>query len=150
MNKLLALTALVAMLPACLIYTDSTPSGDYYDPGPDVVIDYNAAPQMLDAQAGCFWDRRLQDDVWYFDATADDADGPYDIVEMWADVYDDITGELIESFELVPTEDPYLWSVEYMASSVYIDCWYPWYSVDFVAIDAYEAWDSLLVYPETY
>lgn len=146
MNRIFTVAAALAMIQGCVIYAD----GDGPADDDIIIIDDNFAPDIIDAQAGCFYDNYLAMDIWYFDASVDDPDGPFDTYEVFADVYDDLTGELIESFELFGTEDPYLWTSEWDAATTYIDCWYPWYTVEVVAYDFDSAWDQVSIIPETY
>ena len=80
----------------------------------------------------------------------DDADGVYDVVSVWADVYDDWSGELVQTFELYPTNDPRVWYSDWLVSTTWIDCWYPSYSVDLVAYDSVDAAGVLTIWPEVY
>lgn len=144
MNKLFTMAALAtATLSGCVVHS--------YDNEPDVVyVDENYAPQVVDAAAGVFYDRRDRDDIWFFDAVVDDPDHVTDVVSVWADVYDEYNGAFIESFELYPTNDPYVWYAEYYGSTTLLDPFYPDYSVDIVAYDSYDDWDALTVWAETY
>jgi hypothetical protein len=147
----LAFAALAAQ--GCTVYSYDTVEDPYYT---DVyyeteVVYYNAAPVVLDAQAGVFFDDRAYDDVWYFDALVDDADGPYDIIGVWADVYDECRGgALVESFELYPTNDPYVWYSEWAGRTTFLDPFHDCYTVDFVAYDTFEAFDFMTVWALTY
>jgi hypothetical protein len=128
----------------CILYTDSDDVRT--DPNPDPII--NFSPIVLGAEAGCYWDSYYYDDIWYFEAEVDDPDTPYDVVEVWADIYDEWDGSWVDSFELYPTDDPYLWYSDWLGSSTYLDCFYNYYSVDFVAYDTYEDTDTLTVWAE--
>jgi hypothetical protein len=116
----------------------------------EVVVIENAAPYILMADAGCYWEPAYRDELWYFEADVDDADSPFDVVAVYADVYDDFTGEWVDSFELFPTDDPYFWVSDWMGSSTWLDCHYGGYVVDFVAYDSFDAMDIVSVYPWTY
>ena len=119
------------LLPGCIIDA----SDDGTRPPPPASVDY--APLVTDAEAGCYWDNAYYDDIWYFEAYVDDGNGPYDVVEAWADVYDEYAGPtLLESFELYPTDDPYVWFSDWMGSSTFLDPYYDGYTVDFVAYDS--------------
>lgn len=135
----LALSALL-LTTGCVIYEDGGPH-----PGPS-----NVAPVVIWADAGCYWDNYYYDDIWYFEAEADDGDGVYDVVAVYADVYDAWTGRLEDSFELYPTNDPYYWFSDWLGSTTWLDCGYGGYVVDFVAYDSYDAYDVLTVEPWTY
>lgn len=111
----------------------------------------NWAPEVIGAEAGVYWDNYYADDIWYFEAEVDDFDGPYDVVEVWADVYDEWGGGVyLESFELFPTDDPWLWFSDWLGQSVWLDPFYAGYTVDFVAYDAYDAMSAVTVVPWTY
>jgi len=106
---LLALAA--ASFSGCVVYTDA-PSH------PPV----NAAPTILWADAGCYFDTVLRDEVWYFEADADDPNGVLDVTAVYADVYDSRNGQWIETFELFPTADPYVWYSDRLGSTTRLDC----------------------------
>lgn len=131
---IIPLAAVFSSLGACVVYDHSD---DNYVPPPPPPPVVNYAPYVDGAEAGVYWDAGLRDDIWYFDAVADDPDGVYDVTEVWADVYDDYTGEYLESFELYPTNDPYRWYSDWLGSSTWLDPFYTGYSVDFVAYDSY-------------
>ena len=121
------------------------------DRHPEVAVVYNVAPTVWDGEAGCYWDSYYGDDIWYFEADVDDADGPGDIVSVWADVYDEgHGGAYVESFELYPTNDPYIWFSDWMGSSTWLDCWYGGYTVDLIAYDSFDDYDYLTVWADTY
>jgi len=144
MPRLLAVAALLAAATGCIIIDD----------GPDtVVVDdpvYNRAPRVRDAWATCAYDTRYRDDILTLEAIVDDPDGWRDVMSVWADVYDDWTGDLVQSFELYPTDDPNFWFSDWLVSTTWIDCWYGYYSVDFVAYDSYDAFDVYTTWPATY
>ena len=145
--SVLAMSLLAAQ--GCVVHTYDT----YEDPPPHevVIVETNYTPLMLDAEAGVFWDNASRDDVWYFDAWVDDPNGVYDVVGVWADVYDECRGgQLVESFELYPTNDPYYWSSEWYGSQTWLDPFHDCYSVDFVAYDIYDDFDFITVWALTY
>lgn len=133
--------ALATLATGCVVYeTDRV-----QQPGPAAPVNY--APELLEADAGCYYDRSFRDDIWMFDAVVDDPNGVYDVVAVYADVYDDFDGTLVESFELLPTDDPYIWFSDWLGSSTWLACGYEGYSVDIVAYDSFDAVDALTVYP---
>jgi hypothetical protein len=147
MTRLLALATALAVTTGCIYVDDNDPP----PPSAPVIIEpVNAAPYVLDGFSGCFYDSYNRDDVWYFDASTDDPDGVFDVVQVWADVWDDRTGELVQSFELYPTDDPYIWYSDWLVSTTFLDCWYPFYSVDIVAYDAFDAYGAITILPDTY
>lgn len=135
----------LAATTGCIVYEDDGP--DPYEPPPPAV---NAAPYVIGADAGCFYDGYYDDDIWYFEADADDPDGPLDVVAVYADVYDQRTGEWQDSFELYPTDDPVYWFSDWLGSTTWLDCWYGGYVVDIVAYDSFDAYDIVSVRPWTY
>lgn len=146
MRNLIPVAFFAVMSTGCIVY-DSDYDPDPYNPP----VDYNYAPEIIDAEAGVFWDNYYYDDIWYFEADVDDFDGPYDVVAVWADVYDEYYGaEYIESFELFPTNDPYIWYSDWLGSSTWLDPFYDGYTVDFVAYDAYDEMDVFTVWAYTY
>ena len=140
---------MAANLTGCVVYADDV----HYDEPIDVHHEdvYNYAPEVIDAAAGVFWDDYYYDDVWYFDAVVDDFNGPYDVVAVYADVYDEWGGGyLIESFELYPTDDPYLWTSEWMGHETFLDPFYRGYTVDLVAYDSYDEASVMTVWAAVY
>ena len=140
----------LAFTTGCIVVTDND---DHQGPPPPPV---NVAPYVSDAEAGVYWDQRYHDDIWYFDAYVEDGDGPYDVTEVWADVYDDYAPPgaqddgYIESFELYPTNDPNVWFSDWLGSSTWLDPYYTGYSVDIVAYDTYGETSVITVWPYTY
>lgn len=132
--------AALLLTSGCIVYEDGGPP-----PGPG-----NDAPEVYWADAGCYWDNYYRDDIWYFEAEVDDPDGVYDVVAVYADIYDLRTGRMEDSFELFPTNDPYYWFSDWLGSTTWLDCYYGDYVVDFVAYDSYDAYDVLSVTPFTY
>jgi hypothetical protein len=123
---------------------------DVHDPCCDAPVIVNYAPEVYDGEAGCYYDRAYRDDIWYFEAFVDDPDGVYDVISVWADVYDEYDGSYVESFELFPTDDPYVWYSDWLGHSTWLDCYYRDYTVDLVAYDSYEDTDVLTLVPYTY
>ena len=74
MKNAIALLPLVA-LSACYVYADDVNRPQPPSNPPPVIVD-NYAPEVLDAFAGVFWDGYVVDDIWSFEATVDDLDGP--------------------------------------------------------------------------
>lgn len=146
MNRIALLALTLATSTGCL-FVDRDVRRDPVVP-PVVVV--NAAPYILEATSGCYYDAYNVDDVWYFDAIVDDADGALDVTQVWADVYDEQTGYLVESFPLDPTTDPTYWTSEWLVSTSNLDCWYPLYVIDVVAYDTFEDYDIITIYPDTY
>lgn len=151
-RKLAPLAGLV--LPAilsstgCVVYSYDTVE----EPGTEVIIvEENARPIVLDGYAFVYWDNAYRDDIWEFEAFVDDPDSPYDVYMVWADVYDECRGgSLVESFELYPTNDPYIWFSDWLGSSTWLDPFSDCYTVDLVAYDSYDEFDVLTVWAETY
>lgn len=144
MTRLLVIPALLTATMGCIIIDADDDQ---------VVVDqpvYNTPPAVYDGEAGCYYDRNNRDDIVWFEAWVDDADGWRDVMSVWADVYDDSTGQLVQTFELYPTDDPNLWFSDWLVSTTWIDCWYPWYSVDLIAYDSFDEAGGLLIYPATY
>lgn len=145
MYKLLALSAAaVIALSGCVVHSSDV------DRAPVAVVVDNFVPEILEADVGVFYDAREFDDVWYFDATVDDYDGALDVTQVWADVYDDVTGINVASYELYPTDDVNFWTLEIFGSTSGLDPFYPYYSVDIVAYDTFSDYDIYTVLPATY
>ena len=117
--------------------------------GPKTVVT-NSAPVVSWADGGCYWDSYYYDDIWYFEADVSDADSVYDVVAVYADVYDSWDGSWADSFELYPTNDPYLWYSDWLGSSTYLSCAYGDYVVDIVAYDSLDAYDIYSFAPLMY
>ena len=147
--RLFTASALIATLTSgCYVYTSDVDPYDSYDSGYDTVLNY--APDVLDGEAGCYYDGAYNDDIWYFDAVVDDFDGVSDVMQVWADVYDEYDGQLIESFELYRTDNGMAWFSDWMGSSTYLNCYYSNYTVDIVAYDYWEDMDYITIIPFTY
>lgn len=148
MHKALALIGLAALTTSgCVVYSGSGGGGGgpVYEPVP------NAAPYINWADAGCYYDGYFNDDIWYFQADADDIDGVFDVVAVYADVYDmRAGGQWVETFELLPTDDPYVWYSDWLGRTTYLDCYYGGYEVDIVAYDTFDAFDVMTLIPATY
>ena len=127
---------LLASVSGCIVYSDGGP------PAPPA----NSAPWFEYADAGCFWDGGYADYVWYFDADVDDDLGTIDVQAVWADVYDDATGELADSFELYP-EVGKTWYSAWIGRTTWLDPAYPYYAVVLGAQDSEGAIGSTEVYP---
>ena len=134
-----AALAALSTLSGCIVVDDG--------PGPVEPVYTNYSPTISWAEAGCYYDGYYGDYIWYFEADADDANGVYDVVSMWADVYDEPSGAWVDSFELYPTEDPYVWFSDWLGSSTHLSCGYPNYVVDFWAYDSYQAEAVYSTYP---
>ncbi len=156
MNKLIALGVATSFaLTGCVVYSDDYDEPDtvivYEDTAPPPPAPVNVAPVVLAGDAGVYWDDYYYDDVWYFEAEVDDLDSPYDVVSVWADVYDENRGgQYVESFELYPTDDPYYWYSDWLGSSTYLDPFYDGYTVDIVAYDSYDEFDYVTIWAATY
>jgi hypothetical protein len=146
-RNLMIASMLTTNLTGCLLYAYDTTEDPYV-----VVMERdNASPLVLEAGAGVFWDGGFRDDIWYFDAIVGDPNGIYDVTAVWVDVYDDFGGyALVESFPLYPTDDPTLWSSEWLGSSLYLDPFYRGYTVEFVVYDQWDAAGFLAVAPIVY
>ncbi len=144
MTRLAALSLLISTATGC-IFVDA--DGHHHDPGPTFV---NSAPEVWDGLAACDYDRALAADILFFDAFVADANGLGDVMSVWADVYDEYDGTLVESFELYPTDDPDYWFSDWLAGTSSIDCWYPNYSVDLVAYDTFDDYGVRTVWLDSY
>lgn len=139
-----ALALLTVLTSGCLWVADVDPGPG---PGPGPVV--NSLPFIVSGDAYVSWDPYYYDDIWSFEATVDDGDGPLDVVEVYVDIYDDYTGTLVESLDLLPSEDPYFWYSDWYGSSLYLDPWGS-YTVDIIAIDSFDEFDVYSVSALTY
>jgi hypothetical protein len=131
----------LALIPltACDVYVDPGPDGGGGGPN-------NAPPYLTYADAGCWWDGSSRDYIWSFEADANDPDGVYDVVDVYADVYDG-RGNYLESFDLYPDDyDPQSWYSDWYESSTYLYCGDS-YVVDITAEDSFGDSDVVSVYP---
>lgn len=146
MRQLIGLSLLVASATGCVVVADNDPPPP--PPPPPVVV--NHVPVVLDATAYVYWDNYNYDDIWYFESAVDDGDGVFDVSQVWADVYDERSGVLVESFELYATQDPYTWWSDWLGSSTYLDPFYGGYTVDFTVYDAFGDYSVTTVWADTY
>lgn len=149
MSRISTIALLLAAASGCIFYEDEADTVIVEDRDPVVVVS-NAEPFVFDAYSGCYFDPYNGDDIWFFDAWVDDPDGVFDVVQVWADVYDDYTGQLVQSFELYPTTNANEWYSDWLVSSTWLDCWYNGYSVDLIAYDSYDAAGGMTIWPSTY
>ena len=115
-----------------------------------VVVETNAVPEIFSAEAGCFYDPYSLDDILWFEAFVDDRDGIWDITEVWADVYDAWTDEVIESFPLYASSDPNVFFSDWYASTTLTNCASPDWNVDIVVYDDMGDWTAVYVEPYAY
>jgi hypothetical protein len=92
-----------------------------------------APPEFVSTRAGC--EGPIDDEVWVFGAEVTDADGPDDVREVTAFVYDEVSDRLAGEAALGPAGEGY-WEVVIPEAATTLDCDYLRYSVDFVAVDA--------------
>ena len=134
----------LALIPLTACYVDVDPGPD--GPGGGGGGPYNAAPYITYADAGCWWDGASRDYIWSFEADANDPDGVYDVVDVYADVYDG-RGNFMESFDLYPDDyDPQYWYSDWYESSTWLYCGDS-YVVDVTAVDSFGDYDVVSVYP---
>jgi len=138
----------------CVVHTSGSGSSSHGHTDVEVTISheasYNESPSVEWADGGCYYDHYGDDYVWYFEADAFDPDGLFDVVAVYADVYDEYTGTLEDSFELFDTDDPYFWFSDWWGSSTYLDCHYDGYVVDIVAYDYEDYTDVYSFWPAVY
>ena len=140
----IAIVPILAAITSGCIIIDGSECFDCVEPAPVV----NHAPEIWDGLAGCYYDGYERDDIWYFEATVDDLDGIEDVHSVWADVYDETDGSLVESFELFPTEQAGVYFSDWLGSTTYLYCGLDIYTVDLVAYDVFDAVDSITLLPE--
>lgn len=132
-----AIAAAITVLPVltgCVIEVDDTPTDNY-------------SPRIELAESGCYWDSFNRDYIWYFEADVNDPNGPYDVVEVWADVFDG-HGHYLESFRLFrETQYADVWFSDWLQTYSYLDCGWQNYSVDIVAYDSFGQFDMITTIP---
>jgi hypothetical protein len=146
MTRLLATSSAIVALTGCVVVADNDPQ----PPPPPPPVFVNHVPVVVDAAAYVYWDDYNYDDIWYFQSTVDDMDGVYDVNQVWADVYDERSGTLIDSFELYPSQDPVTWWSDWLGSSTSLDPCYGGYTVDFTVYDAIGDFSVSTVWADTY
>ena len=139
MKTIITLLALSFTATGCIVVTEG---------GPHTTL--NHTPTINWADAGCYWDNYYYEDIWYFEANVSDFDGVYDVVSVYADVYDTYNGRWIETFELAPTNDPSFWSSTWFADTTYTSCYYGGYEVDITAFDSFNDYDVITIRPYTF
>lgn len=144
MTRLIPLAAALALSGGCVFVQKESRNGSGGSSGG------NVPPEVYDGYAGCAYDRSLQADILLLEAWVFDANGPRDVTQVWADIYDERSGERVESLELFPTQDPELWFSDWLAGTSNINCWYPNYSVDLVAYDVAESYGVYTVWLDAY
>jgi hypothetical protein len=145
MYRMTMLASILAAAPGCVVY--DYPHGHGGGGGGGTVVT-NAAPYVDSAAAYVYYDGYWGDDIWAFEAVVDDPNGVYDVIGVWADVYDGPV--LVESFELYPTDDPYFWFSDWLGSTTRLDPFWGGYQVDFVVYDAYDDFGWMTVWADTY
>jgi len=135
--KVLALTVLpVALFTGCVV-----------EVGPDPQPAPNYMPFIEFADSGCYWDNHHGDHIWYFEADVSDGNGAYDVVEVWADVYNE-RGTYLESFKLFrETPAPAYWFSDWLQYYSKLDCGWQDYSIDLIAYDALGEFDLTTIRP---
>ena len=127
--------AVAALTSGCIIVADEGPGA--------------SPPVITYAYAGCYADDYYRDFVWEFEADVSDDAGGSSIAEVFADVYDDRTGEWVDGFELYP-EGGITWYSAWVGGSTWLDCQYPYYVVDITAVAIDQRQDTVSVYPDTW
>ncbi len=140
--------ALRSLLAAIGVLLLATVSSCYFSTDDGWYWWWTDDPELVDADAGCF--RDLGTTYWYFEADVYDYDGPRDIVDVEADVYDTWRGVWVDSFALEPTGDAWWWYVEWPEQATNLDCYRRSYEVDFVVTDTWGGWDTLTIVPDTW
>lgn len=138
MTRLTGVALLLLSSTACVVYESP---GRFDDP-----VVTNAPPFVEGGAAYVTYDPFYADYIWSFEAWVSDPNGAYDVVSVWADVYDEWSGgRLVESFELYPSDDPNFWYSDWYGSTTFLDPFWGGYTVDLVAYDVYESYDWITV-----
>jgi len=146
-RSLLTALTILPLATACTITVDDTSSNHGHT---NTYVDSQSSPFIEWADSGCYWDNYYGDYIWWFEADVTDADGIYDVAEVFADVYDDYWGEWVDTFELLQeSPNPDNWFSDWMEYSTWLDCSYSGYTVEFVAYDFDDNMDILDVIPYT-
>ncbi len=111
----------VATGTGCLAESGESP----LDPG-------SAAPVVLSARIAC--EGALNAEEWAFEATVTDPDGPANLADVTAFVYDEVSEEPQLSVPLL-LQSGDAWEKRMPAAGSGLDCTFPRYSADFVAVD---------------
>ena len=125
---------LLATTSGCVVYDTGAPP---------------VGPTITYADAGCYPDDNYRDFVWYFEADVADGNGGVTVVQVYADVFDDVSGRWVDGFDLYP-EQGLTWSSAWVGGSTWLDCQYPYYSVDLTAETANGLMDVVTVFPRAW
>ena len=146
-RSLLTALTILPLSTACTITVDDTGTSHGHTHNPTTSYS-ESAPFIEWADSGCYWDSYYGDYIWWFEADVTDADGMFDVAEVYADVYDDYWGEWVDTFELLQeSPNPDNWFSDWMQFSTWLDCGYTGYTVEFVAYDFDDNMDVLDVIP---
>ncbi len=132
-----------ALATGCVVYEDDV----HVVPAP-VVVPADGPPWVDGADAFVWYDAYTGDFPWTFEAWVGDPMGPYDVVDVWADVWDEWAGGIyVGSYQLLPTSDPayYAVSVGYTG----LDPYWGGYTVDVAAYDAQGSYTWITIIPAT-
>ena len=88
-------------------------------------------------------------ELYLVNASADEEDTVW-VTEVWADVYDAWTDEVIESFPLYASSDPNVFFSDWYASTTLTNCASPDWNVDIVVYDDMGDWTAVYVEPYAY
>jgi hypothetical protein len=147
-RKLITAISVLPLLTGCVIEVVDTSGGGSNGGGSS--INFNDAPSIDWADAGCYWDSYNGDYVWWFEADVFDRDGFYDVDAVYADIYD-ARGYWVDGFELFQeTPAPEIWFSDWLEFSTFLDCGYKGYTVEFTAFDVSDDFDTMEVVPYTY
>ncbi len=129
------LPLLSVLLASCVIHDED----HFYDYDVEPDADGNHAPRIGSADAGCYWDSWNTDWVWWFEASVVDGDGALDVFAVQVDVRDAWADEVVDVFELYPTDNRDVWFSDWLGASTRLDCRYGGYNADFWVYDHADA-----------
>lgn len=141
MRTALLLLSVSAIATGCIVYDDG---------GPPVIIDSNAPAGFDVVAAEIDLGTSVANDWLYLDAEVYDPDGIGDISVVFVEIYDDYTGLMVDTFDLVPTTS-FLWQADIPIRDTYlVPDFYPDYSIDFWVQDWQGEGEVVTILPDLY
>jgi len=116
-------------------------SGCYYDYKAHNL--HTEAPDVVDAEAACWWNPSYQDYVWSFDALVSHPNGSSEVNDVFVDIYQ---GPYLGTLYLSPDFGGY-WRLVIDEINTPLWCG-DWYDMEVVAYDWSGNWDSLSLGPD--
>jgi len=89
-------------------------------------------------------------DLLLFDAVVYDLDGVGDVAIVYVEIFDDYTGQFVDTFDLYPSTS-FLWQADVAVRDTYlVPDFYADYSVDFIVEDFQGEGEVVTILPDIY